>query len=81
MGQGAGLEVVDLIAGIGLPEQLALVSRGRLAGTVLLPSVDTSGISNVAVLRITGPGQVEDLGQVDLGGGYEQIPRAIAVTP
>jgi len=79
--QGAGLEVVDLIAGIGLPEQLALVSRGRLAGTVLLPSVDTSGISNVAVLRITGPGQVEDLGQVDLGGGYEQIPRAIAVTP
>jgi hypothetical protein len=80
--QGAlGWAVVDTIAGIGLGTQLAMVSRGSLTGLTLIPSVDTNGMSNVARLAVDAPGTVRDLGQLDLGMGFEQIPEAIAITP
>lgn len=79
--EGSGLKVVDEITGIGLAEQMALISRGALSGTVLVTSVDTSGTSNIARLRVTGAGLVEDEGQLDLPEGLESLPRAVAVQP
>ena len=78
---GEGLEVVDELRGVGLADQMALVHRGGLSGTVLLPSVDPAGEPNVAMVRMEGPGQVTDLGQLDLGAGVENIPGAVAVMP
>ena len=79
--EGAGFVEVDRLRGVGLADQMALVGRGPLQGLVLLPSVDPNGGPNVAMLRIEGPGIVRDLGQFELGGGIENIPSAIAVTP
>ena len=67
--------------GIGLADQMAMVHRGALDGTVLLPSIDPTGGPNIAMIRVTGPGVVEDLGQVELGSGAVNIPGAIAVAP
>lgn len=78
---GSGLEAVDEITGIGLAEQMALVARGSLSGTVLVSSVDTDGTANVARLRIIAKGEVTDLGQLDLPEGFEYLPRALAVQP
>jgi hypothetical protein len=69
------------ITGIGLADQMAMVSRGSLAGLVLVSSVDPSGEPNLARLRFTGPGTVENLGQTDLGAGVQNIPGALAITP
>jgi len=74
-----GVEEAARVGGIGLADQMAAVERGSLAGLVLLPSVDPAGGPNVAMLQITGPGEVRDLGQLELGRGSEQIPTAIAV--
>lgn len=79
--EGDGLAVVDEITGVGLAEQMALISRGQLSGTVLVNSVDTDGRSNIARLQITGPGVVEDQGQLLLPEGLENLPRAVAVQP
>ncbi|MCC7380214.1 MAG: hypothetical protein IT384_00180 [Deltaproteobacteria bacterium] len=79
---GSGWQEVDRIAGIGLPEQMAMVTRGSLSGLVLVPSVDASAAgSNIALLRITGAGAVSDLGQLNLAGGNENIPGAIGLAP
>ena len=77
----AGVEEVARVRGIGLADQMALVDRGPLSGRVLLPSVDPAGGPNVAVLQIAGPGEVRDLGQLELGGGAVQIPTAIGLQP
>lgn len=79
--EGAGLEVVGEVVGIGLAEQMALISRGALSGTVLVNSVDTDGRSNVARIFISGKGTVEDQGQLTLPEGLENIPRTLAVQP
>lgn len=79
--RGAGFVEVSRVAGIGLAEQIAMVSRGTLSGRVILPSVDSAAGPNVASLEITGPGMVRDLGQVNLGMASEDIPGAVAVTP
>lgn len=76
-----GWTVVGEIAGIGLATQMAMVTRGGLSGLTLVPSVDTNGMSNIARLAVDAPGTVRDLGQLDLGMGFEQIPEAIAITP
>jgi hypothetical protein len=79
--RGAGFVEVSRVSGIGLAEQIAMVSRGTLSGRVILPSVDSAAGPNVASLEITGPGMVRDLGQVNLGMTSEDIPGAVAVTP
>lgn len=76
-----GWAEVTRIRGIGLPDQMALVSRGRLSGRVLIPSVDPNGGPNVAQLEIRGTGVVADLGQLELGAGSESIAVAIGVQP
>jgi hypothetical protein len=78
---GAGLEVTGEVKGLGLADQMALIARGSSEGLVLIPSVDVDGAANVAALLIEGPGLVSDLGQVELGGGSDEIPDAIAVMP
>ena len=79
--EGSGFEPTGEVKGIGLADQMALISRGQLDGTVLLPSVDSNGGPNIAVIRIDGVGIVSDLGQVELGSGSVNIPDAIAVMP
>jgi hypothetical protein len=79
--RGAGFVETGRVRGIGVPEQLAMVRRGSLAGRVLAPSVDPGGSPNVAQLQFEGQGMVRDLGQLDLGPGFEEIPGAIAVEP
>lgn len=69
------------VSGVGLAEQIVMVSRGTLSGLVIVPSVDPAGEPNLAMLRVTGPGQLSDLGQLDLGAGFTNIPDAIAVAP
>ncbi|MEW5851010.1 MAG: hypothetical protein AB2A00_19645 [Myxococcota bacterium] len=76
---GTGWAVSQTVTGVGLAEQMAIVRRGALNGRVLVPSIDPNGGPNVVSLQITGPGQVEDLGQVELGSGSEQIVVPIAV--
>jgi hypothetical protein len=70
---------LERIGGIGLPDQMAHVESGPAAGTVLIPSVDVNGTSNIALLHFEAPGVVRDLGQRDLGGGLSAIPGAIGV--
>jgi hypothetical protein len=79
--RGEGFAEVSRIRGIGLAGPMALVDRGRLAGLVVLPSVDPNGGPNLAMLRIEGPGQVRDLGQFELGAGIREIPGFVAITP
>ncbi len=69
------------VAGVGLADALALVRRGGQRDLVLVSSVDASAGSNIARLRITGPGAVSDLGQMPLGMGASQIPGALDVQP
>ncbi len=76
---GSGWAVAFEIGGLGLVDQMAMVPRGSLLGLVLLPSIDTNGTSNVAMLKIDPNGVVRDLGQLDFGDGFEEIPEAIAV--
>jgi hypothetical protein len=79
---GNGFVMVHEISGIGLPDKMAMVSRGMLSGHVYLPSVDNSAAgSNIAKLAITGPGMVADQGQFNLGSANTEIPDAIAITP
>jgi hypothetical protein len=80
---GAGLALADEVGGIGLAEQMAMISRGSLSGRVFVTSVDPSEATgpNIAMLRIASPGVVTELPQLNLGSGSENIPGAIAVTP
>lgn len=78
---GATWQISQTVTGIGLAEQMAMVKRGSLSGRVYLPSIDASGPLNIAVLQITGPGQVQDLGQFDLGNGSPNAPTGIAIMP
>lgn len=71
----------ERIAGIGLPDQIGAVRRGALAGTMLIPSIDVSGVSNIAMLRFAAPGDVTDLGQFDLGEDIADIPSCIGLAP
>ncbi len=79
--QDGRFDEVDRIRRIGLADQMAPITRGDLAGLVLLPSVDPDVGSNIAQIRIEGAGQVRDLGQLTLGEGGSRIPTAIAVQP
>lgn len=76
---GTGWALATEIAGIGLVDQLVMISRGSLSGLVLAPSTDVDGTSNIAILKIDSNGAVRDLGQFNFGDGFEQIPEAIAV--
>lgn len=78
---GTGWAEVDRIRGIGLAEQLAMVSRGALSGRVYVPSVDANGGPNLASVAFGMPGVVSNLGQIELGSGNEEIPGPIAITP
>lgn len=78
---GQEVRVAQTLTRIGLAGQIAAVERGALDGTLLLPSVDVQEGSNVAQLRVEGPGQVADLGQLPLGEGGPNIPTAIGVQP
>ncbi len=69
------------VRGIGLADQMARVERGPLADTLLIPSIDPDGGPNITMVRITGPGVVEDRGETALGDGIEQIVTPIAVQP
>ena len=69
------------LRGIGLADHLARVERGPLADTLLIPSVDPEGGPNITMVRITGPGQVEDRGETPLGRGSLNIATPIAVQP
>lgn len=79
--EGGTLTEVERIGGIGLASQIAMVEEGPLSGWLLLPSVDSDGGGNVAVMRIDGPGQVTDLGQTELGRGPTNIPTSIGLQP
>ncbi len=72
------LAPVGQVSGVGLAEALAVVARGAHAGLVLAAA--TNAVGNVQLLQISGTA-VDDLGQVDLGDGVEDIPWAIAVQP
>lgn len=76
---GTGLSVTGEIKGVGLADQMVLIERGTNEGLVLIPSVDSNGGPNLAVLRIEDVGLVTDLGQIELGSGSLNIPDAIAV--
>lgn len=78
---GGLLTETNRISGIGLVDQAAIVRRGPLTDRVLMASTDGSGISNVAMVQIGSDGTLEDLGQFDLGDGFDQIPGPIAVVP
>jgi hypothetical protein len=65
----------------GLCEQMASVDRGSLTGTVLVPATNPDGSLEVLVLRLTGPGVLEEVGRTSLGQGFEDIPYAVAVSP
>ena len=69
------------VAGVGLADAIAIVRRGSQKDLALVASVDAAAGSNVARLRITGPGVVADLGQLTLGAGPENIPGALDVQP
>lgn len=78
---GATWQISQTVTGIGLAEQMAMVKRGSLSGRTYLPSIDTDGPLNIAVLQVTGAGQVQNLGQFDLGDGSPNAPTGIAITP
>lgn len=78
---GSGLQEAGSVTGIGLADQMAMISRGMLSGRVYIPSIDPQGGPNIAMLSIDAPGIVANLGQFELGNGSENIAVAIAVTP
>lgn len=78
---GSGFTEVDRIAGIGLAESMAQVTRGQLTDYVFVSSVDATGEPNVAILRITGAGAASAVGMLNLGASSEDIPGGIAVQP
>ncbi len=78
---GGGWQITDTVTGIGLAEQIAMIRRGSLAGRAYLPSIDASGPLNIAILQVTGPGQVQNLGQYDLPPGSPNAPTGIAIVP
>lgn len=79
--QAGRLTATTSLRGVGLADGMAMVERGPLAGTVLVPSVDPNGGPNIAILSITGPGTVSDRGQLELGSGSVQIPGPIGLVP
>ncbi|MFZ5481724.1 MAG: hypothetical protein ACOZNI_33485 [Myxococcota bacterium] len=72
---GDGFTSLGEVAGSALPGAGAVVSRGPLAGRVLVAEVE-----GIRMLRVTGE-DVEDLGLTTLGAGYTGIPGAIGVQP
>lgn len=78
---GGSWSVNTRLRGIGLADQMAQITRGTLSDYIFLPSIDPSGPSNVAVVRVSGPGVITDLGQHDIGMGFTNIPNAIAIAP
>ena len=78
---GGGWQVSDTVTGIGLAEQIAMIRRGSLSGRAFLSSIDASGPLNIAILQVTGPGQVQNLGQYDLPPGSPNAPTGIAIVP
>ncbi len=71
--------VSGAIAGVGLADQMALVSRGALTGTVLVTSINQVG--RIAILQFDAAAGAVDTGHVDLGAGLESIPNAVAIMP
>ncbi|MFN3201296.1 MAG: hypothetical protein ACE366_23045 [Bradymonadia bacterium] len=69
------------IGGIGLADQMTSITRGALTDTVYLSSVDPNDPPNIAILRIDGPGDVGEIGEVSLGEGSLNIPGPIAIAP
>ncbi len=78
---GGSWSVNTRLRGIGLANQMAQITRGALTDYIFLPSIDPNGPSNVAVVRVSGPGVIADLGQHDIGTGFTNIPNAIAIAP
>lgn len=81
--EGEDVAVSQTVRGVGLVEQMAPIERGALDGLMLFSSIDPieGASSNIAMLRFTGLGEVEDLGQLNLGEELRHIPGAIAVQP
>lgn len=69
------------LPGIGAPFDAATIQEGELAGLTLISSTDPAGEPNIALIWMEPNGQLEDLGQVDLGAGSRNIPGPIAVQP
>lgn len=69
-----------VLTGVGLADQIALVTRGQARGRALVPSVDPSGPPNITVLTVDDVG-VRSLGALPLGSGATNIPKAIAIVP
>jgi len=77
---GEALEV-DRVGGIGVADQMAMVTRGALSGRVILPAVDPGSGPKMVMLQIDGPGQVRRVSELALGRGGPNIPAAVAVSP
>jgi hypothetical protein len=69
-------EVAYQGAGPQLPVDLAPITRGTLAGRVLVGEV-----SAIRQLAFRASGAVEDVGSLGFGGGVENIVGALGVTP
>ena len=59
-----------------LPGDVVTIDRGELAGSVIV-----SELSTVRRLMFRQNGNVDDVGRLDFGDGYESIGGAIGVTP
>jgi hypothetical protein len=79
--ENGAITETTVLTGIGLADQIARVERGPLADTLLIPSIDPNGGPNITQVRITGPGQLQDLGETQLGEGLDNIVTPIAVQP
>ncbi|MCA9541761.1 MAG: hypothetical protein KC620_22850, partial [Myxococcales bacterium] len=77
---GGAFSVVDELR-YGLPEDLAIVTRGALDGMVVLPAVSGSTGPQLIALRIDGPGEVREVAVLPLPSGGQNIPGTVAVAP
>ena len=69
-------EVVYQGAGPQLPSEFAMISRGQLQGRVLVAEV-----TSIRQLAFRASGEVEDVGSLPLGSGFDHIVGAVGVTP
>jgi hypothetical protein len=70
------------VPGLGVIDQLAPITTGSLAGTVLGVTVDSgTGRSAVTALKIAGRGQVTVIGRTILGAGSTNVATTIGVAP
>jgi hypothetical protein len=79
--RGMGFVRVGTLTGIGLPDQMAMVARGALAGRVLAAAVDPSTTPNLTSIHLGVAGQAMNVGQFSLGPGNQDIPGPVAIAP